>query len=231
MNDLIHSDLFKFLAVVIPLAVIGSRVSAWFYLRTLRKLRERHGGTVRDRWITYPELVLPQPEGEIIVSSSPGGSYASETSAQTYFDSPIGCRFHIESRGMPHPSIERAREDWLFKDWHEFPLRFKAYGDQPKSFDDIFSRELVDRIENFIKSRPVRIRLDEAQEYKDGRLRSNRLPRLAVATSPSTSDLEATNELLELCISIRNKIRESGAGRTDTDKTPEPEARLKKMFR
>src|SRR3982751_2825366 len=195
MSSLLHSDLFRFLMVVFPLALIGSRASSFFYLKTLKRLKERYGGAVRDRWITYPQFVLPASDGEIMVTShTAGSSSVSETYATTYFDDQIGCRFHIESKDMPHPSIKALDGNWTPEGDLDFSSRFRAHEEQTGLLDHILSGETLRQVEEFAKARALRIQLDGAQEYKDGWLGPDALPRLVVATSPRTSDLDTTRD-------------------------------------
>src|SRR5689334_7485622 len=112
-SDLLDSDLFKFLIVVFPLAIVGSRISSLFYRKTLSRLKDKYGGTVRNRWTDYPQFVLPQPDGEVVVTSTTaGGSRTSETTATSYFRLQTDCQFDVESNDTPHRSITRAEQQW-----------------------------------------------------------------------------------------------------------------------
>jgi len=232
MSDLLDSDLFKFLIVVFPLAIVGSRISSLFYRKTLSRLKDKYGGTVRNRWTDYPQFVLPQPDGEVVVTSTTaGGSRTSETTATSYFRLQTDCQFDVESNDTPHRSITRAEQQWSLDRYPDFSKRFRAYGTQPAFLSSVLGGKTMEKIQDFNNKWSLRIRLDYAPESKARSCGVDSLARLVVATSPRTLDVEATEGVLELCILIRNKLREPGLGVPDIGESSAREPRLKSVFR
>ena len=88
----------------------------------------------------------------------------------------------------------------------------------------------MEKIQDFNNKWSLRIRLDYAPATA-GSYGVDSLARLVVATSPRTLDVEATEGVLELCILIRNKLREPGLEVPDIGESSAREPRLKSIFR
>jgi hypothetical protein len=232
MRQLLDSDFLKVLGAVIFLIFISSFFIKRGYLTTYKKLQAQYGGRVRNRWVTFPEYVVPQPDGDIVVSAvATSGSRLGMTLTNAWLSKVPAFQFSIVSNKMPNRSPWKIPENWNPGADPDFSSRFKSYAARPEILDLILTSDIRTRMIALDEKQPVRVTMEKGGLYKDGWTDiANQVPRLCVAAYPNTDSLATTEELLALCIALRNRILALGA---QLPATPEPTSSIpvEKLFK
>jgi hypothetical protein len=231
VNQLFNSDFLKVLGAVVLLIYISTLFIRKSYLATYKKLQTQYGGRVRDRWVTFPEYILPQPDGDIVLSAvATSGSRLGMTLANTWLSKVPAFQFSIVSKKMPNRSAWKTPENWNSPTDPGFSARFKSYAARPEILDLILTPEIRSSMLALDEKQPVRVTMDKTGLYKDGRSDiANQVPRLCVAAYPNTDNLETTEKLLALCIALRNRILALGEKLPATEE-PASSMHVKKLF-
>jgi hypothetical protein len=232
MKQLFDPDFLKVLGAVVLLIFISSFFIRKTYLATYKVLQTQYGGRVRSRWATFPEYILPHPDGDIVLSAvATSGSRLGMTLANAWLSKVPAFQFSVVSKKMPNQSVWKIPENWNPATDPCFSAKFKSYAARPEILDLILTPEIRGTIIALDEKQPVRVTMDRAGLYKDGWSDiTNQVTRLCVAAYPNTDNLEITEKLLALCITLRNRILALGEKLPPTEESVSS-IPAKKLFR
>jgi hypothetical protein len=227
------ADLFKILVGSLLFSFVASRWVFHGYLSAYKKLQLKHGGRVRNGWVNFPQFVLPQGDGEIIVSAYPtSGSRPGEAHATTYLSNLQDDAFSVVSRKMPNTSFWKIPENWTPAADPNFASKFKSYSKRPELLGLILTQEIRSLLMALNETRPVRVQLDIGGLYKDGRSDiAKQVPYVRVAAYPNSPDFDLAEGLLKLCIAIRNRILDLGTQLPTTPGAPTLPIAIQPLFK